>query len=41
MEGSADTGRIERDLEETRSRIDSTIDALQQKLSPGEMVIKQ
>jgi len=38
MEGSADTGRIERDLEDTRSRIDSTIDALQQKLSPGEMV---
>ena len=38
MEGSTDAGRIERDLEQTRSRIDSTIDALQQKLSPGEMV---
>jgi hypothetical protein len=38
MEGSSDTNRIERDLEHTRSRLDATIDALQQKLSPGQMV---
>jgi gas vesicle protein len=36
--GSADTNRIERDLEHTRARLDSTLDALQQKLSPGQMV---
>lgn len=29
---------IERDLEQTRARLDATIDALQQKLSPGEMI---
>lgn len=38
MEGSSDTHRIERDLEHTRSRLDATIDALQQKLSPGQAV---
>jgi hypothetical protein len=38
MEGSSDTNRIERDLEHTRSRLDATIDALQQKLSPGQAV---
>jgi hypothetical protein len=38
MEGSTDTRHIERDLEDTRSRLDATIDALQQKLSPGQMV---
>jgi hypothetical protein len=30
--------RIERNLEATRARLDATLDALQQKLSPGEMV---
>ena len=29
---------IERDLAQTRARLDATIDALQQRLSPGEMV---
>src|SRR3712207_1154829 len=38
MEGSTDTRHIERELEDTRSRLDATIDALQQKLSPGQMV---
>lgn len=38
MEGSVDTTRIERDLESTRARLDATIDALQQKLSPGQAV---
>jgi ElaB/YqjD/DUF883 family membrane-anchored ribosome-binding protein len=38
MEGSADTNHIERDLEHTRARLDRTIDALQHKLSPGQMV---
>jgi len=38
MEGSAETGRIERDLEDTRARLDATLGALQQKLSPGQMV---
>jgi gas vesicle protein len=38
MEGSAETSRIERDLEHTRARLDATLDALQQKLSPGQMV---
>jgi len=38
MEGSAETGRIERDLEHTRARLDATLGALQQKLSPGQMV---
>lgn len=35
---SGDIRRIERDLEHTRARLDSTLDALQQKLSPGQMV---
>jgi Protein of unknown function (DUF3618) len=30
--------KIERDLSGTRARLDATIDALRQKLSPGEMV---
>lgn len=38
MEGSAETGRVERDLEHTRARLDATLGALQQKLSPGQMV---
>lgn len=38
MQGSADTGRIESDLEHTRARLDATLDALQQKFSPGQMV---
>lgn len=33
-----DTHGIERDLEHTRARLDATLDALQQKLSPGQMV---
>jgi hypothetical protein len=37
IEGS-DMDRIERDLTDTRSRLDATISALQHKLSPGEMV---
>lgn len=36
--GSAGTDSIERDLEHTRARLDATLDALQQKLSPGQMV---
>ena len=38
---TGDTGeidRIERDLAATRARLDGTIDALQQKLSPGELM---
>jgi hypothetical protein len=38
MGGSDDTDRIERDLEHTRARLDATLGALQQKLSPGQMV---
>lgn len=38
IEGSAETTRIERDLEETRARLDATIGALQQKLSPGQLL---
>ncbi|MDX6752324.1 DUF3618 domain-containing protein [Geminicoccaceae bacterium 1502E] len=34
----SDTNRIERDLEQTRVRLDATIDALQDKLSPGQML---
>ena len=34
----ASTNEIERDLAQTRARLDATIDALQQRLSPGEMV---
>jgi hypothetical protein len=37
-EGTPETARIERDLAQTRSRLDATIDALQDKLSPGQMV---
>lgn len=36
-EATPEANRIERDLEHTRSRLDATIDALQQKLSPGEI----
>ena len=36
--GWTDTGEIERELEDTRSRLDATIGALQQKLAPGPMV---
>jgi hypothetical protein len=38
IERSADADRIERDLEHTRARLDATLDALQRKLSPGQMV---
>lgn len=38
MEGSVETNRIERDLEATRARLDATIGALQQKLSPGQLL---
>lgn len=38
IEGSPETTRIERDLEETRARLDATIGALQQKLSPGQLL---
>jgi gas vesicle protein len=34
----SDTGRIEQELDYTRSRLDATIGALQEKLAPGEMV---
>ena len=37
-DGSTTTGEIERELDDTRSRLDATIDALQQKLAPGSMV---
>jgi hypothetical protein len=37
-EGSYETNRIERDLEATRARLDATIGALQQKLSPGQLL---
>lgn len=36
--GSDDPNHIERDLEHTRARLDATIDALQEKLSPGQVV---
>ena len=36
--GSPETGEIERDLDATRSRLDATIGALQQKLAPGSVV---
>jgi ElaB/YqjD/DUF883 family membrane-anchored ribosome-binding protein len=35
---ATDTGEIERELDQTRSRLDTTIDGLQQKLAPGSMV---
>ena len=35
---TTETDRIERDLAATRARLDGTIDALQQKLSPGELM---
>lgn len=38
IEGSTETTRIERDLEETRARLDATIGALQDKLSPGQLL---
>ncbi len=38
IEGSVETTRIERDLEATRARLDATIGALQQKLSPGQLL---
>lgn len=38
MDGSVETNRIERDLEATRARLDATIGALQQKLSPGQLL---
>lgn len=37
-EASDATRQIERDLEDTRARLDATLDALQQKLSPAQMV---
>ena len=37
-EGSTDTEEIERELDQTRSRLDTTMDVLQQKLAPGSMV---
>ena len=37
-EGSTDTGELKRELAQTRSRLDSTIGVLQQKLAPGTMV---
>lgn len=36
--GNESTDQIERDLEHTRAHLDATIDALQTKLSPGQMV---
>ena len=38
IEGSVDTERIERELDDTRSRLDATIGALQHKLAPATMV---
>ncbi|MFL5333017.1 MAG: DUF3618 domain-containing protein [Geminicoccaceae bacterium] len=38
MNEGSDTGRIEQELDHTRSRLDATIGALQDKLAPGEMV---
>ena len=37
-EGSTDIGEIERELDQTRSRLDTTMDVLHQKLAPGSMV---
>jgi ElaB/YqjD/DUF883 family membrane-anchored ribosome-binding protein len=37
-EGSPETGTIERELDDTRTRLDATIGALQQRLAPGSMV---
>ncbi|MGE3293777.1 MAG: DUF3618 domain-containing protein [Geminicoccaceae bacterium] len=37
-DSSITTGEIERELDDTRSRLDATIDALQHKLAPGSMV---
>jgi hypothetical protein len=37
-DGTPEADRIERDLARTRARLDATIDALQEKLSPGQMV---
>jgi hypothetical protein len=36
IEGS-DTGRIQRELDDTRARLDATIGALRSKLAPEEM----
>lgn len=37
-DGSLETGEIERELDDTRSRLDATLGALQQKLAPATMV---
>ena len=37
-DGWTDAGAIERELDDTRSRLDATLGALQQKLAPGTMV---
>ena len=37
-EGWTDTGEIERELDDTRSRLDDTIGALQRKVAPGTLV---
>ena len=37
-EGQTDTGEIERELNDTRSRLDDTIGALQRKVAPGTLV---
>ena len=37
-EGWTNTGEIERELDDTRSRLDDTIGALQRKVAPGTMV---
>ena len=37
-EGSLETSEIERELDDTRSRLDATIGALQHKLAPATMV---
>ena len=37
-EGSLETGEIERELDDTRSRLDATIGALQQRLAPATVV---
>jgi hypothetical protein len=38
IETATETTRIEQDLEHTRARLDATIGALQQKLSPGQLL---
>ena len=35
---STETDRLEREAESRRANVDATLDALQQKLSPGQMV---